>query len=593
MDRVINIEDLDFTRDADSTALMIAELYRTWANNKSSWVTAKEELRAYIVATDTKHTSNAAQPWKNSTTNPKLCQIRDNLHANYMAALFSRDDWLKFEPSNEESATKEKAQKVEAYLTNKLNNSDFRDVVDKVVFDFIDYGNAFFRVDAVHEYKTDVETGELIPIFLGPRCSRISPLDIYFDPSATNFTKTPKIVRSLMTIGDLKKAIKNKPSLQYDEAIVDKIIAERTYFSSLSTEDRAKATGIDQDGQGGGLETYYTSGLVEVLEFYGDLYDIEKDVLYEDHVISIVDKKYILRANQNTSWQGVAPIVHVGWRYRSDNLWAMGPLDNLVGLQYRIDHLENGKSDALDLTLAPPIKIKGDVDEFVYGPAEYINVGDGDIELMSPDAASLSIDFQIDKIEARMEELAGSPKQTAGFRTPGEKTAFEVQILEDGAGRIFHAKTSKFEREGLEAAVNIMFAVSVQNFKDNDVAKILDPDGVAIFETITRDDLKAEGKIRALGARHFAADARKVQEITALYASPIAQDALIMAHLPAKPVARMLAEKLDIEFVENGRLQEEFELKQIAQILAEQAGQGQPPTEGEVDEAQAGNAQAP
>jgi hypothetical protein len=27
----------------------------------------------------------------------------------------------------------------------------------------------------------------------------------------------------------------------------------------------------------------------------------------------------------------------------------MGPLDNLVGLQYRIDHLENAKADALDL----------------------------------------------------------------------------------------------------------------------------------------------------------------------------------------------------------------------------------------------------
>lgn len=51
------------------------------------------------------------------------------------------------------------------------------------------------------------------------------------------------------------------------------------------------------------------------------------------------------------NWLGKTSIVHAGWRYRPDNLWAMGPLDNIVGMQYRIDHLENLKADAMDLAV--------------------------------------------------------------------------------------------------------------------------------------------------------------------------------------------------------------------------------------------------
>ena len=47
-----------------------------------------------------------------------------------------------------------------------------------------------------------------------------------------------------------------------------------------------------------------------------------------------------------------------GWRPRPDNLYAMGPLDNLVGMQYRIDHLENLKSDVFDQIAYPILKIR-------------------------------------------------------------------------------------------------------------------------------------------------------------------------------------------------------------------------------------------
>jgi hypothetical protein len=71
---------------------------------------------------------------------------------------------------------------------------------------------------------------------------------------------------------------------------------------------------------------------------------------------------------ENPSWLGKCPIFHAGWRERPDNLYAMGPLDNLVGMQYRIDHLENLKADVFDQIAYPILKIRGDVEDFDFEP---------------------------------------------------------------------------------------------------------------------------------------------------------------------------------------------------------------------------------
>ena len=81
----------------ESLARQLSGLYNNW------WIQRREkeeewrELRNYLFATDTTTTSNKKLPWKNSTTLPKLCQIRDNLHSNYISALFPNDNWLKWE----------------------------------------------------------------------------------------------------------------------------------------------------------------------------------------------------------------------------------------------------------------------------------------------------------------------------------------------------------------------------------------------------------------------------------------------------------------------------------------------------------------
>ena len=79
----------------DNEAKYIAHTWHTYNSQRREKIELWKEIRNYVFATDTRTTSNQTLPWKNSTTLPKLCQIRDNLHSNYVSALFPNDEWLR------------------------------------------------------------------------------------------------------------------------------------------------------------------------------------------------------------------------------------------------------------------------------------------------------------------------------------------------------------------------------------------------------------------------------------------------------------------------------------------------------------------
>src|SRR3990172_8663575 len=111
--RVLNVlEDLI---NPDRLAALIAREYdRYWQariRKELDW----SEVSKYVFATDTSFTANSKLPWKNKTTRPKICQIRDNLHANYMAALSPTDEGFEGEPADKLGADIDKARAIKAY----------------------------------------------------------------------------------------------------------------------------------------------------------------------------------------------------------------------------------------------------------------------------------------------------------------------------------------------------------------------------------------------------------------------------------------------------------------------------------------------
>ena len=551
----------------DQLATSISSEFTRWDSLREGWRKEKQELRNYIFATDTTKTTNSQLPWKNSTTIPKLCQIRDNLHANYLAAMFPNEDWLVWEGDDREAEQVEKRKTIEAYMKNKVRASNFQTTVSQLLYDYIDFGNVVATSSWVAETHDNGE--EVIAGYTGPAAQRISPLDIVFNPTAAKFQNAPKIIRSIITIGELQLLIQENPENQYLQTVFDEMIDERKRMSEFSRSDNAKAEGFAIDGFGSMLD-YYGSGYVELLELHGDYFDVQANKLYKNHIITVVDRTKIIRKIPDPSWMGKGRFQHAGWRLRPDNLWAMGPLDNLVGMQYRIDHLENLKADVFDLIAHPLTLVQGEVEDFDYGPGERIYLGDeGSVTFSRPDTTALNADTQIAILEQKMEEMAGAPKNAMGIRTPGEKTKFEVQTLENAAGRIFQNKIKYFEQEVIEPLLNQMLAEARRRMDSSEVVRVLDDEtDVVLFETITKEDITANGKLRPVGSRHFAKRANLMQNLVQLSASPLGADPAVNVHISGLGIAKIIEELLGIEkfgiVSENIRVLESQETQQIA-----------------------------
>ena len=535
-------ENIQTAFDDDALAVKIADMWTRWDSARSVWKSDQQELRNYLYATDTRKTSNSKLPWKNSTVTPKLTQIRDNLHANYMAALFPSDNWFNWEADDKDKDLLQKRYAIVNYMKQKLKASRFELLVSQLVYDYIDFGNVLVTYDYVRDIISDSD-GNVVNKYIGPRAYRINPSDIVFNPLSESFEQTPVVRRMLKSLGDLLTDVETKPALNYDKGVIKKVMAFRQSYRD--DPEFKKTYNLSVDGFGS-VEEYLDSDMVELLEFWGDIYDPETNTLLRNQLVTIVDRKWVLRKQNNPLWTGSKPIYHCGWRLRSDNLWAQGPLDQLVGMQYRIDHLENLKADVFDLIAYPVMIIKGNtVEEFEYAPGAEIFVGDeGDVQFLRPDATALNADMQIRELMSRMEELAGAPKQAMGIRTPGEKTKYEVQALENSAGRIFQSKVSWFERNILEPLLNGMLAESMRNFEGVERIRTIDEKyGTESFIEVTKQDLSAAGKIYPIGARHFAEQARFIQEL-AQTVQTVQAIPTVAAHISGKAIAKALEENL-------------------------------------------------
>lgn len=544
--KVLELENI-LTKD--QLACQISDSFIQWDMLRANWLNDRREIKQYVFATDTTKTTNSKLPWSNKTTIPKLAQIYDNLHANYMASMFPRRRWMTWDANDKDSATKEKTEAIESYISWATDRNQFYTEKSALVADYVLDGNAFGTVEWVDQSKITNDKEQVG--YVGPMIRRISPYDIVFNPTAPNFESSPKIVRSIVTLGEVKELLERQSADDGEKEAANELynyLKEIRATASTHPGDVTTKDAIFNIAGFSNYRDYLASNYVEILTFYGDIYDVDSDELLRNYVIKIVDRHRIIYKKPNPSYFGTAPIFHVGWRMRPDNLWAMGPLDNLVGMQYRIDHLENMKSDVFDLIAYPPLKVKGYVEDFEWGPFERIFCGDdGDVEVMSPNVQVLQADNQIAILEAKMEEMAGSPKEAMGFRTPGEKTAYEVQRLENAASRIFQNKISQYEQQMTENLLNAMLELAKRNMSKTTI-KSFDPQfKIALFRDLSVEDITGNGRIKPIAARHFAERSQQIQDLNTFFMAGPGSDPEIKVHFSSIKLAKLFEHLLDLE----------------------------------------------
>lgn len=575
MPRTLDIMEM---QEPDYLATAIANKFVAWESARDRWYNNAKETLENLYATSTRDIFNQAKDTDNCTHIPKITQIRDMLITYYLDAMFSLPDYVDWEAYNEESLDINTKDTLKALMAQMLHDSQFQPTIRELVEDYVDYGNAFTTVAMVNE-TLKLESG-VANVYNGPKAIRLDPLNVFFDPLAISFEKTPKIIRTIKTLGELVAEAEELPeSAQvYKEALNIALEKRSRIRQAVSTTN---AESIKNDicsiAGCGNWSQYYASDTVELLTFYGDLYDVERNKLYKNSKIVVMDRCSVLLEEPIKNFGFNCNIFKAGWRDRKDNLWSMSPLDNIKGMQFMVDFLENKRADIFNYISNPMWVTKGDVEmpEYLY-PGCHVGVDvDGDFKTISPDATALAADTYVDRYQMLMEEMAGTPREAMGFRTPGEKTAFEVSQLNTAASRLFNEKTRKFEMEILEPLLTLMMRMYLSDPTRVTRVKMMNEDGVILFKEVNVQDMAVQGRFIATGSNTYTERARQAQTIMQLYNSAIPSDQLVFNYFNPKVIAKVIAHTTGLDKYKdiiqpNARVDAELEMAKYQEFGRQQ-----------------------
>lgn len=548
----------------ESLAGGISGYWHEWNSQRTNAMELWAEIDNYLLATDTSMLEGG-ENFDHKTHLPVLSELHEDLLAIVYSTMFPHEDWLGWKGFDINAITKAIRSKVLSYIKKIHSVNGFSKEMRKVIDDFIRYGNCFGQT----YYRADSNGDDFDTGYLGPAVKRISPYDIVFNPTAKDFYKTPKIIRSLVSVGELVDFIDNlgdEASLSPEER---KQLLHRRTGNAMDYTETYKERQFIPSGFGS-IQEYYRSGYVELLWFYGDILDEDSTVIHKNRCIVVADRDTLLLNKEELR----PNIFKGGWTDRPDNLWSQGPLDKVVGINYMINHRENGKNDAIDKFIYPDRAYVGDAEEIydpVTGHTKYLLPEGGSVTDIRPDSTVLTFDNQIMMHRELARQSARLPQQLAGFRTAGEKTATEVQTLNDGAFRGFINKVSQLEEDFLEPLIQSEIRIARENFAS--IIKVLEEDeqGVLLTTEITEDDLSANGKLVPFGARRFARQLQQLQGLNTLANTNIAQ--LVGQHIDTYRLAKVVESLYGFdkyEFIKKFAVVDEQMELQKKQMYAEQ-----------------------
>lgn len=569
-------------QEPDGLATAIANKYVAWDNSRDRWYANAKETLQNLYATSTHDITNQCHDWDNSTHIPKLTQIRDMLITYYLDAMFGLPDYIDWEPYSKESVSFTVKNQLKSLIKQILHDSEFKPTIRQLVEDYVDYGNAFATAAPYNKMLGDKV------LYSGPKAFRIDPMDIFFDPLASSFEQSPKIIRTTMTLGELMQSAEQftQDENMFNKALKKAMKKRHQIYNTIAAnnkdaivDDMCRIAGFDS------WSTYYASDVVELLTFYGDLYDCDTGKLYKGSRIVVMDRAYVLINEPIKDYGFGCNILKAGWRDRKDNLWSMSPLDNIKGMQYMVDFLENKRADVFNFISNPMVVTKGDAEmpEYLF-PGCHIGLDvDAEIEFIRPDATALQADLYIQNYLTQMEEMAGMPKEAMGFRTPGEKTAFEISQLNTAASRIFNEKVRKFEMEILEPLLTLMLRVFAGDGARTIQLKQVAENGVVSFVDVDMNTLNTEGRFVATGSSTYTEKAQLAQTLMQLSNTALYSDPLVSNWFDPKKVAQTLVystglDKIDGILKENARIDAELGMRSAAesatQMVEEQQVRG-------------------
>lgn len=328
-----------------------------------------------------------------------------------------------------------KAQKFNELLTYEQDQMGIDVIFTDWILESIGYGTGFLKVGWKKETaKNLTHTGEFIQkmknyfagigfnlqeddlLYDGPTAEHVDIFDLFVHPKARTRDDALYIIhRSELTKYDLRKNPNYKNAdiseLKQSNVEVDEYRKKRLMAEGLSPSQAQKIVESMADN-------YH-----EILEYWG-FFDIDNDGMEEECVITVADRKTIIRLEENPYYHGKKPFVVLKYMSNPHFFYGKGVVERVQSLQEELDDASNQASDNRKLTLLPVIKVKSsanlDIDTIKIAPGVPIALDDvNDLVFERTVDFTQQLEFFMKTIREMMQIATGANDVSIGVQDTG------------------------------------------------------------------------------------------------------------------------------------------------------------------------------
>lgn len=435
---------------------------------------AESNVRASAI----KRVGDVETEWRHHLTGAKAYEAVETIVGYLMAATFPNRDWFGVDPTGPHTDDNLLlARLIKKHVTDKLDESGFKSQWAVFLRQLVITGTSVVALP----WRTDTETGHrrvkinvmddeddkgeyaneeyVYNVYDAPAIEVLDVFDCYVDPSSTNPNKGAFIRKLTKSKGELLELIKDGV---YD---IDplKVINRRDDSSGLDTSSSRKSN--LQTFEGLQTQSWSPCELVELIEYWGDVYDDDTGECDCNMVVTLMDNE-VISSEPSPFWCG-KPFIIGTYSMTGHSPYGFGGIQPVLGLLHQLDIVTNQRLDNLELAINNMWTLKSDgvlqPDDVYTEPGRVFQVSDhGDLQPLASQSQSWAVTYQeAGLLEQTVDKSFGTGNYiSSNQQRSGERvTATEVAAVRDAGGNRLSTVHKHIEETALIPFLGKLFSL--------------------------------------------------------------------------------------------------------------------------------------
>lgn len=458
---------------------------------------------------------------------PAAFKAVETIHADLMEGTFGQERWFRCDPRLPEYDRY--AEQIEGVLRYDIERSNFMaeydDVLKSAEILGTGVGKCFWRWPTKRQQQMrrqsfqigettverDLLSDESDNSLAGP-CLKHVFLDDFFvaDPLCPDVQEQPFVLeRSLVTEPQARELANKKVWLNVDQIRKMQETAEWVNYHSESAElmnERLAVQGItDRDWV---LNLYEKPTQWVKFEFWG-LFDIEKEGVFEECLITVVNMNTVVRLQRNPHWRSHRPYIAIPYSNDPGMFHGIGIVEPIRYVYQELNAKRAQQLDSITFALNPMwfagVQANLRQKHLVSAPGRVVPVVTvNEIKQMETDTRAISMSMGMEEVIRRdIEESTGATPIMSGMGSAPEKATVFTGMVERAGARLKMVLRRQEER-GIKPAINQFWWLEQQYRKEAVASRILGRSSGG-FSLVQPEQMKGDYVFVPQGSLHMSA----------------------------------------------------------------------------------------